>query len=163
MDRLGVPGIRPGFNSAVYKTSDRIEPETPLQRARLQSPVLSFKARLAPFEAMARMLEILGSGAFKTVMYFKGPVVDPTPEAKEGLRVRAVVAQLRALEDQRVPFGGLVAKVRYRRDASVLATVKVGRGLPTKVSVRVRGAPFRADWRTVVALAKERMEDIDQE
>jgi hypothetical protein len=137
-------------------------PETASHKARVQSPSLTFTTALPPFEAMARMLEIMGRAAFNTVLSFKGPVVDPTPEVKEGLHVREAVAQLRALEDPKGPLGGLVAKVRYRRETRTIATVKVGRSLPAKVSVRVRGAPMKSDWHAVRMLVRDRMEDIDQ-
>jgi hypothetical protein len=137
-------------------------PETSSQRARVQDPTLEFTTALPPHEAMARMLEIMGRAAFNTVMFFKGPVVDPTPEVKEGLHVREAVAQLRALEDPKVPVGGLVAKVRYWRETGIIATVKVGRVLPAKVSVRVRGAPMKSDWHAVKMLVKDRMDDIDE-
>jgi len=136
--------------------------ETAAQKARIQGPSIAFTTALPPFEAMARMLEILGRGAFNSVMYFKGPVVDPTPEVKEGLHVREVAAQLRALEDPKVPLGGLEARVRYWREAGIIATVRVGRALPAKVSVRVRGAPMKSDWHAVRMLVKDRMEDIDE-
>jgi hypothetical protein len=137
-------------------------PETTAQKTRIQDPALAFTTALPPYEAMARMLEIMGRAAFNTVLSFRGPVVDPTPEVKEGLHVREAVAQLRALEDPKVPIGGLVAKVRYRREDSIVATVKVGRALPAKVSVRVRGAPMKSDWHAVKVLVRDRMEDIDE-
>jgi len=137
-------------------------PETASQKARVQDPSLAFTTALPPFEAMARMLEVMGRAAFNTVTVFKGPVVDPTPDRKEGLHVRGDVAQLRAIKDPKVPLGGLVAKVRYRRQTGIIATVKVGRALPAKVSVRVRGAPMKSDWHAVRMLVRDRMEDIDQ-
>jgi hypothetical protein len=158
----GGPFIPVGVNEYWYVKNVKKEPETPSQRARIQNPELAFTTALPSYEAMARMLEIMGRAAFNTVMSFKGPVVDPTPEVKEGLHVREAVAQLRALEDPKVPVGGLVAKVRYWREAGIVATVKVGRALPAKVSVRVRGAPMKSDWHAVRMLVRDRMEDIDQ-
>ena len=152
----------PGLSTYGHRIRVTSQPETASQRARIQGPTLAFTTALPPYEAMARMLEIMGRAAFNAVMYFKGPVVDPTPEVKEGLHVREAVAQLRALEDPKMPIGGLVAKVRYRREARIVATVKVGRALPAKVTVRVRGAPMKSDWHAVRMLVKDRMEDIDQ-
>jgi hypothetical protein len=139
----------------------KAEPETPGQRARLQDPRLKLHSALDPFEAMSRMLLALGRVGFDVVLGFRGPVVDPTPDRKEGLHVRDVVAQLRALEDPRAPLGGLKAEVRYRRDARVRAIVTVGSMRPAKAKVRVKGAVLKSDWFGLKKQVEKNLEDID--
>lgn len=139
------------------------EPETAKQAARLQDPRLKLHSALEPFEAMSRILLALGRVGFDTTLGFRGPVVDPTPEKKEGLHVRDVVAQLRALDDPTPPIGGLKAELRYRRDERVRAVVTVGRVRPAKVKVRVKGAVLKSDWFGLKKLVEKNLEDIDAE
>lgn len=137
------------------------EPETASQAARLQDPSLKLRSALDPFEAMSRTLLALGRVGFDTAVGFRGPVRDTTPDRKEGMHVRDVVAQLRALEERRPPFGGLKADLRYRRDHKVRAVVTVGRGRPAKVKVKVAGAVLRSDWFGFKKQVERNLEDID--
>jgi hypothetical protein len=148
----------------MYGRRVRIEAEqdTPGQAARLQDPHLKLRTDLRPSKAMERTLLALDRGGFDTVMWFNGGVEDPTPESKEGMHVRDVVEAMRELDRPSVPLLGLKAVVRYRRNARVMATAKVGRFSPAKVKITVRGAVYRSDWYAVNTIVKGRVEGGDK-
>jgi len=139
------------------------EPETPEQAARLLGAHLKLHTSLPTLEAMQLALLVLGKVGFDTVVWFRGPVRDPTPERKDGMHVRDVAEALGALEEPRLPLLGLKADLRYRRDEDVVATVSVGRIRPSKVRVRVRGAVFKSDWFGLKNLLERELEDIDRD
>ncbi len=119
------------------------------QRARVQSPRLSFATDVAPLKAFRHVLTTLQRAHFSHAIMYDGPDLGLSDERPELVDMERVVDALATKAEEPLPMGGLKAVLVYDSDEKVRAKVKVKGGRATKVRVKVRGALSKTDWNMI--------------
>ena len=164
MSSSSIPGVSPSAAEMTYAwTHVRGAKETAAQRARFQAPSLSFYTDVEPFEAFADVLDLLDEVGFDRAAGYMGPNLGLGYRRGDPPLVEAVTAAIRRLEVHKLPWGGLKARLLYTRRKRVYAKVKVNGNTPTKVSVKVKGAVYKQDWRKFRKLTKRELDPRDDD
>jgi hypothetical protein len=149
--------FRPRYS---HKDVFRIDTTTDADRARVQSPKLSFRSDVSPIKAFRWIINLLDRCGFDWVLHYSGP--DLGLEVKDGdiPSIELIRRRLKEAKPGDVPFGGMKADLVYKKYQRIRAKVKVSGNISSKVKVRVKGPVLKADWREFQRLVRKRF-DVD--
>jgi hypothetical protein len=152
-DERGNRIFRPRYS---HKDLFRVDTTTDADRARVQSPSLSFKADVASVNAFRRVIGLLDRCGFDWILRYSGP--DLGIEVRDGdiPPIDLIGRRLKETEAEHPRFGRMKADLVYKDYRRIRAKVRVTGSYPSKVTVKVRGPVLRSDWREFHRLVRKR-------
>ncbi len=141
-----------------YSTKDlfRIDTTTDADRARIQGPSLSFKAKVPAVTTFRRVLRILDRCGFDWVLHYRGPHLGIRVEDDEIPSIELIDSKLAKYTPEDVPVESMKAVLLYKNYQRIRVKVKVSGRYSSKVKVKVKGPVLKSDWREIQRRIKKR-------
>lgn len=152
-DSSGNRVFRPRYS---HKDVFRIDTTTDSDRARVQSPKLSFKADVSSIKAFRGVVNLLDRCGFDWMLHYSGPNLGLDVKGGDLPSIDLIEKRLREAETEDGRFGRIKADLVYKNYQRIRAKVKVSGNYPTKVTVKVKGPVLRSDWREIHRLVKKK-------
>lgn len=141
-----------------YSTKDlfRIDTTTDADRARIQGPSLSFKAKVPAVTTFRRVLRILDRCGFDWVLHYKGPDLGIKVEDGDIPSIELIDSKLAKYTPEDIPVESMKAVLLYKNYQRIRVKVKVSGRYSSKVKVKVKGPVLKSDWREIQRRIKKR-------
>lgn len=152
-DKKGNRVFKPRFS---HKDLFRIDTTTDADRARIQSPRLSFKAKVPAVTTFRRVLRILDRCGFDWVLHYKGPDLGIKVEDGDIPSIELIDSKLDKYTPEDIPVERMSAVLLYKSYQRIRVKVKVSGRYASKVKVKVKGPVLKSDWREIQRRIKKR-------
>ncbi len=152
-DKKGNRIFRPRYS---YKDVFRIDTTTDADRARIQSPSLSFKTKEPAVKTFRRMLKILDRCGFDWVLHYKGADLGIKVEDDKVPSIEMIDNKLAKYTPEDIPVERMKAVLLYKNYQRIRVKVKVSGRYSSRVKVKVKGPVLKFDWREIQRRIKKR-------
>ncbi len=152
-DKKGNRVFKPRFS---HKDVFRIDTTTDSDRARIQSPFLSFKAKEPAVTTFCRVLRILDRCGFDWVLHYKGADLGINVEGDQIPSIEMIDSKLAKYTPEDIPVEKLKAVLLYKNYQRIRVKVMVSGRYSSKVKVKVKGPVLKSDWREIQRRLKKR-------
>lgn len=142
-DKKGNRVFKPRYS---HKDVFRIDTTTDSDRARIQSPTLSFKAKEPAVTTFRRMLRILDRCGFDWVLHYKGPDLGIKVEDGDVPSIKLIDSKLDKYTPEDIPVERMSAVLLYENYRRIRVKVKVSGRHMSRVKVKVKGPVLKSDW-----------------
>ena len=152
-DKKGNRVFKPRFS---HKDLFRIDTTTDADRARIQGPSLSFKAKVPAVTTFRRVLRILDRCGFDWVLHYKGPDLGIKVEDGDIPSIELIDSKLDKYTPEDIPVERMSAVLLYKNYQRIRVKVKVSGRYASRVRVKVKGSVLKSDWREIQRRIKKR-------